>query len=170
VRRHQARWITTRRLKVALVSGLLVLGLGGLVSLAVLATVALAPADAYLEAQVPAGKGAGSNDVPLESLELGALVAWLARLALGGVAGLLLLTGAVFMIFGRDQRGCVLGYFGLLLSLTTVSLLDFYFDQFRAVVSATIQFVVLLGAVFYRQRHLPPEPKDHSTSGKAGSG
>jgi hypothetical protein len=73
------------------------------------------------------------------------------------------------MIFGRDQRGCVLGYFGLLLSLTTVSLLDFYFDQFRAVVSATIQLVVLLGVVFYR-RHLLPEPEGHSISAKASSG
>jgi hypothetical protein len=81
----------------------------------------------YLAVQVPAGKGATSNEVPLESLELGDLVAWLARLAIGGVAGLLLLAGAVFMIFGRDQRGYMLGYFGLLLSLTTVALLDFYF-------------------------------------------
>ena len=169
VRRYQARWITTRRLKVVLVSGLLVLGLGGLISLAVLAIVAMAPADAYLAAQIPAGKRAASNDVPLESLELGALVAWLARLALGGVTGLLLLAGAVSMIFGRDQRGCALGYFGLLLSLTTVALLDFYFDQFRAVISATIELVVLLGVVFYR-RHLLPEPEDHSISGKAGSG
>ena len=170
VRRYEGRWITTRRLKVVLVSGLLALGLGGLISLAVLAIVALAPADAYLEVQLPAGKGATSNDVPLESLELGALVAWLARLTLGGVAGLLLLAGAAFMIFGRDQRGCVLGYFGLLFSLTTVSLLDFYFDQFRAVVSATIQLGVLLGVVFYRRRHLLLEPKNHSIYGKAGSG
>jgi len=64
----------------------------------------------------------------------------------------------------------VLGYFGLLFSLTTVSLLDFYFDQFRAVVSATIQLVVLLGVVFYRRRHLLLEPKNHSMYGKADSG
>lgn len=166
VRGYGARWITPRRLKAALTGGLVVLGLGGLISLAVLVIVALAPTGAYLEAQLPSGGGADPSVVPLESLELGALVAFLARLALGGVAGLLLLAGAVFMIFGRDRWGSVLGYFGLLLSLTIVSLLDFYFDQFRAIVGAAIQFAVLIGIIIYRRRYLLPGPdKDRPLSG-----
>ena len=84
VRGYEAYWITPRRLKAALMSGLMVLGLGGLVSLVMLIIVALAPTGAHLEAQLPGGSGADPSVVPLESLELGALVALLARLALGG--------------------------------------------------------------------------------------
>jgi hypothetical protein len=41
---------------------------------------------------------------------------------------LLLLSAAILMISGRERLGSVFGYFGLLLSLTAVNLLVFYFD------------------------------------------
>ncbi len=73
---------------------------------------------------------------------------------LGAVVGLLLVVASVLLTIGREQRGASLGYFGLLLSLTTVTQLDFYFDQFRAIVGALIYFTLLLGVMLYRRRYL----------------
>jgi hypothetical protein len=44
----------------------------------------------------------------------------------------------------------------LLLSLTTVDLLLFYFEQFSTIVTATFQFVLLLAVLIYRRNYLIP--------------
>ncbi len=56
------------------------------------------------------------------------------------------------------RRGAVLGFIGLLLSLTTVTLLDFYFSQFGAIVGAVVQLALLMGVILYRRRYLTLEP------------
>jgi uncharacterized protein YybS (DUF2232 family) len=81
--------------------------------------------------------------------------AWfLVRVTLQGLVGMLLLSAVMLLIVGRERLGSAIGYFGLLLSLTGVNLLVFYFDQFGAVVSATMQFVLLMGVILYRRRYL----------------
>ena len=82
----------------------------------------------------------------------------LVRLELGALLGLLLVVATVLLVIGRKQGGASLGYFGLLLSLTAVTPLDFYFDQFRAIGGALIHFALLLGVIFYRQRYLVLDP------------
>jgi hypothetical protein len=75
------------------------------------------------------------------------------RLALEAFVGILLLTSAGLLIVGRKRQGAALGYVALLLSLTTVDLLLFYFEQFSTIITTTIQFLLLLGIGYY-QRHL----------------
>jgi hypothetical protein len=75
-----------------------------------------------------------------------------ARLALECSVGALLLASAGFLTVGLSRLGSALGFAVLLLSLTTVNLLLFYFEQFSTVVTTMLQFVLLLGVLHYRSR------------------
>lgn len=80
------------------------------------------------------------------------------RLTLQGLVGVLLLGSALFLLFGRDQRGISLGYFSLLVYLLSVNLLVLYFDQFTTIVVTLIQFALFTSIIRYRQRFLDPQP------------
>lgn len=75
-----------------------------------------------------------------------------ARFVLAGLVGMLLVLGAVLLALRRVRAGIACGYFGLLLSLTILKLLVFYFDQFNAIGGAVLDFAVLFGLVRYRRR------------------
>jgi len=77
-------------------------------------------------------------------------------LALEGAVGLLLIISAIFLIFGADRRGVNLSYISLLISLTVVDIFLFYFDQFSSILISSIQFILLLGIIYYRKRFLSP--------------
>ena len=59
-----------------------------------------------------------------------------------------------WLLLGRDRLGTALGFVGLLLSLVAVNLLTFYFEQFSTIVAASVQFLLLIGVIRYRQRFL----------------
>lgn len=87
-----------------------------------------------------------------------AVVNWfLARVMLEGSIGLMLFSAAILLGIGKDSHGIALSYAALLLSLTTVNLLVFYFDQFSTVITAIFQFLLLIGVLRYRKRFLTPE-------------
>jgi hypothetical protein len=82
---------------------------------------------------------------------------WFAvRIALELIVGSLLLASACLLAVGRTDRGCALGYAALILSLSTVNLLLFYFEQFSTIITTSIQFLLLLGLLFYRRRLTSP--------------
>jgi hypothetical protein len=60
------------------------------------------------------------------------------------------------MLIGRDRQGNEIGYISLLLALTTLNLLVFYFSQFGNIVMTLIEISLLLGVIQYRQRYLTP--------------
>lgn len=70
------------------------------------------------------------------------------------VFGLVLIAGAVMLVTGRERQGIRVSYIALLVYLTMVNLLLFYYNQFSTIVSAVFQFVLLLAVLYYRQRHL----------------
>jgi hypothetical protein len=74
------------------------------------------------------------------------------RLVLEVVVGILLLVSASLLIVGRKKQGAALGFMALLLSLTTVNLLLFYFEQFSTIITTSIQFLLLLGLVYYQRK------------------
>jgi hypothetical protein len=99
----------------------------------------------------------------VETLRAGGLITgplslriFIAQAILEGVFGLMLLIAAVLLAFGKEKRGIMLSYFGLLISLTTVDVLVFYFDQFPTIVTAIFQFIVLMGVLDYRRHFLQP--------------
>jgi hypothetical protein len=76
------------------------------------------------------------------------------RLGLEIAIGITLLAAAFYMVTSQQRRGVALGYIGLLLLLTTVDLLVFYFDQFSTIINAILQLCVLLSLMYYRQKYL----------------
>jgi hypothetical protein len=85
----------------------------------------------------------------------GDLRLFLVRVVLEGSIGLLMLISAVFLALGKDRPGIWGSYWSLLLSLTTVDLLLFYFEQFSMIVTAIFQLLLLLAIIHYRQKYLP---------------
>jgi len=139
-------WLTRSRFRAALAGGLLALGLVALANM--LQTLPIGPMmgtlERILERLVIEGQLNGSSSLSF----------FLARLALETFVGLLLMIAAGFLIAGKDRMGVSFGYLGLLLSLTTVNLLVFYFDQFSTIVTASVQFAIFLGLSYYRRKYL----------------
>jgi hypothetical protein len=79
---------------------------------------------------------------------------FIVRVILQGSIGLMLLSGGTLLAIGKERRGIFLSYFGLLISLTTVDVLIFYFNQFSTIAIAAIQFILLLGVIDYRGHFL----------------
>lgn len=92
------------------------------------------------------------------------LVLFILRLMLEGVAGLLFALGLLFFVIGKDKRAIYFSSYGLLFSLTTINLLAFYFDQFRAVFGSLAELLILLSLLRFqllyhkqRMRYTLPE-------------
>ena len=78
--------------------------------------------------------------------------------------GVVLIVGAAFLVTGRENRGLQLSFFALLLYLSVVNLLLFYYNQFSTIITAVIQFALLLGVLYYRQRYVEyPESENKSS-------
>jgi hypothetical protein len=138
------RLASERWLRVILIVGL---AATGLLSLKNPATVLLAP---YLPAEVI---------IFLGNLRLGRQVVGLApafwgwlRLGLELLTGGLLIAASVLIGLRKKRSGAALAYFGLLLSLTTVDILLFYFEQFSTIITTAVQFLLLVGVLVYRRR------------------
>jgi hypothetical protein len=145
--RFERRWLGRRRLKMLLMVGLATLGALAMLRLAQL-----------LVAAFTLG---GLEKMIAELLAVGRVssaagLAWFsARAAFEGVVGILTLAAALLLLLGREKLGVGLGILSLLLSLTAVNLLVFYFDQFSTIALAAAQLVVLLGLYHFRRRHRP---------------
>ena len=98
--------------------------------------------------------------LPSSDLSSHSAIYWfIARLSLDGAIGLLLLVADGLILFRNERYGTTLAYFGLLLSLTAVNLLVFFYDQFSTIVTALIQLCVFICVITYRSRFLPTAPK-----------
>jgi hypothetical protein len=73
------------------------------------------------------------------------------RLGLEILVGLLLMASAVLLMAKQKRLGSALGYVGLLLSLTTVDILLFYYEQFSTIITTSIQFALWIGIIIYRR-------------------
>jgi hypothetical protein len=139
------RWVPRQRFRAILSGGLLALGWVSLVKLAQFLWALRNPEQLQMSV----------NELVITSnISSTSGVGWFyARLILEGIVGLMLLVASILLITGRERRGIQLAYLSLLLSLTTVNLLVFYFDQFSTIILATIQFLLLLGVIHYRKRY-----------------
>lgn len=141
--RFEANWISEGRAKAMLVGGLIALGSVSLVRLGTLIAGAGAM-EAMVEALIASGQVTTSTGV----------LWFLTRLLLEAGVGMLLVVSAILLLIRRERRAIGLAYAGLLMSLTVVNLLVFYFEQFSTIIPALIQFLLLAGALRYRGRFL----------------
>jgi hypothetical protein len=78
---------------------------------------------------------------------------WFAgRVAVEGSVGVLLILAGLLLLFNRDQIGVSLAVLTLIFALTAVNLVAFYVDQFTTILTALIQFVLLVTALLFRRR------------------
>lgn len=79
---------------------------------------------------------------------------FMTQVVMEGSVGLLLVVAALLLLIGRERVGVGLAHLALLVSLTVVNLLTFYFQQFSTILNAGVQFVLLLAVARYRTRFL----------------
>ncbi|HEC21687.1 MAG TPA: hypothetical protein ENI95_02080 [Chloroflexi bacterium] len=75
-------------------------------------------------------------------------------LSLKSIVGLALLIALALFAFRRDEAAISFALGGLLLSITLVNVLLFYFKQFTASVYAMADFTLIAGLNFYKRRYL----------------
>ena len=144
LRALEARWLSLERMRFLFGAVLLAIGAGAFADLLVLFWTAILPLDLERAVHIISGGADEPGGTRLFLL--------FARFLLAGIVGMLLVLGAVLLGLRRVRAGIACGYFGLLLSLTILKLLVFYFDQFDAIGGAVLDFAVLLGLVRYRRR------------------
>jgi hypothetical protein len=84
---------------------------------------------------------------------------WLtARVILEGLISIILLVGGVCLVIRQRKLGISLSYLGIILVITTLNLLIFYYDQFSTIGFATIQVSILLLILYYRNHYLNSTP------------
>jgi hypothetical protein len=144
----QSRWITRRRLKAILVVGLAALSVQALFDPVVIAVILLLPIDGsrWLPSLVELGRVRSATS----------LMGFRIQLGLEGAIGILLLVACILLLMGRERRAMMFSYFALLMSLTTVNLLVFFYEQFSTIALAVLQLGLLMGVIQYRRRHLAP--------------
>lgn len=143
----EARWFDRRRMKTGLVVMLGVFGLVGFIQLIL----------TFMAFIVPEML----NRIALESLitqpqvsGVASLGWFLVTLFLEGFSGFLMFLGALFLVLNRDIISMRLGFWGLVIALTIVNVLLFYFNQFATVSLAVMQFLILLTLIRYQARFL----------------
>jgi len=145
-KRFEDRWVNRRGLQIALAGALIFVGLWALVYPIAIATVAYTPTmiGDLIVTLVQGGFIRGPGEL-----------AWFEiRLVLQLTVGLILFVSGVLFAIGRDRQATGLSYLGLLISITMVNLLMFYFDQFSTIVIALVEFVLLLAIIYYRRHYL----------------
>jgi len=138
-----SHYIDRARLRITLVLGLGLTGILALIKWVVFLSQSLGPVSS---------RQALAEMTAASSVETPASWFWFAtRLVLEGIVGISLLAGSILITIKQVRRGMNLGYYSLLISLTAVNLLLFYFDQFSTIIIALLQFAVLIGVIYYRK-------------------
>ncbi len=74
------------------------------------------------------------------------------RVLMEGSLALAILAAAIFILIKKEKLGTWLGMIGLIVAITLVNLLVFYFDQFSTIMLASSQFLVLILIMRFRKR------------------
>lgn len=85
---------------------------------------------------------------------------WLtARVTLQAMVSLILIVAAMLLILHHTEKGLSFAFLGMLLQLTTLDLLIFYFDQFSTIANVVIQVVIFFAIQKYRRVYLTVSPE-----------
>ncbi len=140
------RWLTEVHLSWLLGAGMAVLGLVALKNPLQVLLENIAPGSsllAFLSAH--AGRQIAPGEAPFLADT---------RLALEVLVGMLFLVAVALLVAGKKRPAINLGYLDLLISLTVLDMLLFYFEQFSTIFIVLVQFLVLFGLIYYRRRYM----------------
>ncbi len=139
------KWLSMPRLKAMVVAGLTAFGLWSMLDLFLL---------------IPGIANALHLHTQLTSLTRTHLITgsrsltfYLIGAALKAACGLAMLSAAGLLIAHKNKPGIRTGYVGLMLSISLVSLVEFYFDQFSTIIPAIFEFGLLFILLAYRRRY-----------------
>ena len=142
----ETRWLTQSRLRAIMTGSLYALGAWAIIYPAVLIFNLLSPVGARIVI---------NNMVTNQFIRSLFSLNWFeARLGFEVAIGIIWIISAILITLKRDRRGTDLAYAGLVISLTIINLLVFYYDQFSTILNASVQVLVLLSVLSYRYRFL----------------
>ena len=136
------RWITKRRLKIILMSGLFLFGVGGCIRLIFYYSGGADLLETLLYSRISDLPNVSSDAIFLAAVQL-----WLE-----GLVGVLLLSGSILLVSGKERTGIGIGSMGLVISLVGVNLINFYLDQFGTIAKALSQYLLLHFLYYYQRR------------------
>ncbi|HVU12407.1 MAG TPA: hypothetical protein VHD90_14080 [Phototrophicaceae bacterium] len=137
---------TEPRYHLLLILGLAIAGVGLLIEVVIFLS-AIFPVDALHPLVTTL---LGSQHVSSPTI----FTSFIVLIILTALVAVLLLVGDAFMFLNRNKIGSEIGYLGVLIALTTVNLLLYYFNQVAAVVTTVWELAVLIGLLRYRQIYL----------------
>lgn len=147
VEKFEQRFLTERRYRLILVGGLAFAGVSSLIELLLFSSALFSPQ--VLEELV------STLLLRSTSLNTPASVTWfLILILLSGITGLMMVVGGALLFIGKAHFGSEISFLGLLIALTTVNLLLFYFNQFAAVGTTLWEFALLVALLRYRLVYL----------------
>jgi hypothetical protein len=144
LQRWNETWLTRARLKAVLVGGLL--ALGGLELRDLVQLLSSVQDPGQFKAMVSMWTELGNID------SIASIFWFVSRVVVDGSVGFLLILSSLLMAIRRDRAAVSLAVLTLLFALTAANLLAFYVDQFSTIVTALIQFLLLITALLLQQR------------------
>jgi len=144
IRRMFVRLLSDQILRISLILGISIIGLLTLKN----------PVQVYFSEWLPPGLAIFLRNLYSgRQIEAATSPAWFGiRVALESIVGSMLMVSAGLLATKRIKEGVRLAYVSLFLSLTTVNLLLFYFEQFSTIMTTLIQFALLLEIIYYQRR------------------
>jgi hypothetical protein len=139
----EERYLQRNQFRIILLSGLIVIGLFALIS-----------AIGSLMTSIILWGDMGILSLFFDRFELSNPTWFITLHLLQGFVGVALLYGSWLVWKEREREGLSMAYYALFVYLTAVDLMLFYYYQFSTIVSALIQFSLLLGLIYYRARYL----------------
>jgi hypothetical protein len=140
-----ARWPTRRALKWMLVAGFAIAGVNALFQIGALWVWLTGALNQIELPQFVIVNGKSQYAVTNPTL---LLVYQIANVAIG----ILMAAAGVLLLLGKERRALRIGTLALVLSLTIVNLLTFYFSQLYAIGVVLAQLALLVGGLIYRWR------------------
>lgn len=136
------RLISRSQLKGILVIGLVAVGIWSTVDLLTLTPLFSTPASLQnmLVSLVASARITGTTSLHW----------FIADAASKAACGLVLLIAAALLVSKQDKQGLAFSYLGILILITVVDLLEFYFDQFGTILPSALHFGLLLIMLYYR--------------------
>jgi hypothetical protein len=147
-RTFESKWLTRRKMKTLILIGLLAWGIWAVFS----------PIGYFILAKNPQQFQTFVEQLITNNLVRNAsgVNFFEARVLMEGSMGVISFVSVFLLIIKKEKQALWLGIFDMIITLTVVNLLVFYFDQFSTIVFAAFQFILLILLLRFQRKYLLP--------------